>query len=69
MKKQNSARATVGRSLLQVGTLGRKQHDYTLRFPSPEDGSGRVPLVLHVVADGVMGMDREARCTVTVRES
>lgn len=55
-------------ALKRVGTLGPRGYKTTLRFPSPEEAAagGRVPLVLHVVADGVMGMDRQARSTVTV---
>lgn len=53
----------------QVGTLGRKGYDASLRFHSPEDATGRVPLVLHVIADGVMGMDRQTHATVTVRDA
>lgn len=53
-------------ALKRVGTLGPRGYRTTLRFPSPEEASGRVPLVLHVVADGVMGMDRQVRSTVTV---
>lgn len=56
-------------ALKRVGTLGPRGYKTTLRFPSPEEeaaAGGRVPLVLHVVADGVMGMDRQARLTVTV---
>ncbi|CAN0049472.1 unnamed protein product, partial [Ectocarpus sp. 8 AP-2014] len=53
-------------ALKRVGTLGPRGYSTTLRFPSPEDATGTVPLVLHVVADGVMGMDRQARATATV---
>ncbi|CAM9493706.1 unnamed protein product [Ectocarpus sp. 12 AP-2014] len=53
-------------ALKRVGTLGARGYSTTLRFPSPEDATGTVPLVLHVVADGVMGMDRQARATATV---
>ncbi|CAM9972685.1 unnamed protein product [Hapterophycus canaliculatus] len=44
----------------------RRCYSTTLRFPSPEEATGRVPLVLYVVADGVMGMDQQARTTVNV---
>lgn len=53
-------------ALKRVGTLGPRGYSTTLRFPSPEATTGTVPVVLHVVADGVMGMDRQARSTVTV---
>lgn len=47
--------------------LRRRGYGSTLRFPSPDQSTGQVPLVLHVVADGIMGMDREARSTLIVR--
>lgn len=54
-------------ALKRVGKLGPRGYSTTLRFPSPEEATtGTVPVVLHVVADGVMGMDRQARSTVTV---
>lgn len=56
-------------ALKRVGTLGPRGYKTTLRFPSPEEARGTVPVVLHVVAGGVMGMDREARSTVTVAAS
>lgn len=54
-------------ALKRIGTLGPRGYSTTLRFPSPEDvAATTVPLVLHVVADGVMGMDRSTTVSVAV---
>ncbi|CAM9363686.1 unnamed protein product [Sphacelaria rigidula] len=54
-------------ALKRVGALGRKGFQSTLRFPTPDQSPGHVPLVLRIMADGIMGMDKKATCTLSVQ--
>lgn len=48
----------------KVGALRRGEHELTLRFKTPEMPMSETPLVVHLVADGVIGMDMEERSSL-----